>query len=309
MTEQEFQNNSVKFSFELVTKLKEKSNELIDGTIEKMTLLEVIQNLNHIVTYSPRHLYTELSNILRNEQGMVTGTATFCVRESIKEDLDAISSKVRNNSEETKLLNFHYEEFLVLLHSLTGVNADLAQAPNDKFLQEKHLEMDHIKNQQFIIITNMRIALVDKFKEVIQKTTSVQDQVIVHLDNWKYVQSKARSGYDMKPSFELNTIQSWFEFLGNIILNTKMQIGKVIELKEKLTADETNLPNFLPELNKQIMGLLEKLGYNSLVIEKQPDQVVQKGHKIDVSLRLLAGNILNIQNNETKIQASVECGK
>ncbi len=231
---------AARFLDELIVELERKAREMTDET-SKLHLIETAKNFRQLFSNNANQLYALLRNCILFDKKLICSPNCDCTE--IIQTIEDLKSHVRENRDLTKKLEFFF--------------CDLCDAINN--------------NAQ---LTSLRLSLVDKFKETLQLTETVQQKVIDrYLNQWR--DNRGLAGNDAL--IIIFIIQGWCEHLADILWNTREQIKTVSENRSsnQLNTGEQNVPDFLPELLGKVTNLLECLIARSFIIEKQPPQVIK----------------------------------
>lgn len=161
---------------------------------------------------------------------------------------------------------------------------------------EKLKKMVNVYSQSFVIN-------VAKFQEIIQLTDFIESVVISkYIPEWKTNQSMGRIN-----NLSIDTLQHWCEILAQTLTNVLMDCGHAI-YRERLMNRKDNVDAFM-EIEKDAQVLASNLAMSSLIIVKQPPQVVVKHLEWGTTVRLLTGPYFVDNWKSNKMKVTLETGE
>jgi len=284
----QFDSEAARFLVELIEQLDHKTSEMTseEFVAGRMRLIESAKSFRRTFSHKPGELYSHLRNCLMYEKQLLcqpqesTKTQAFEFNQ-IYQAIEKLSLNVRSNESDNRKLIEKCKSLSCDIHEVAKKNAQLdawsAQNPENRENSEQ-MKRDLQAKLTFSLneLTGMRLSLVDMFKETIALIELTQQKVIDgHLNQWLMQQGLLGNGAEPASNNSLEIIQGWCEHLAEVLWETREQIKIVTKFRQQLNADESNLPDYLPELLKRVTKLLEHLITRSFIVEKQPSQVLK----------------------------------
>ena len=171
--------------------------------------------------------------------------------------------------------------------------------PDGLGMQEVHNKKASLQASLSNKISNLmarRVALEEKFKENIDLLNIIQSKILdEELISWKRRQQLAGNGLAFNDN--LSDIQKWSEELARYIWKNRQQIKDL--LCHKLQAPISD--DVLKQLLDQVTQLLSSLVTSSFIIEKQPPQVLKTNTRIQSTVRLLVGGVLDVHMSTPEV--------
>ena len=150
----------------------------------------------------------------------------------------------------------------------------------------------------------LRLAIVDKFKETIQLLNQLQSSILdEELIRWKREQQLAGNGANFNSN--LDTIQAWCESLAELLWLNRQQVKEVDRLRQKLSLDPPGVADLLPQVLADVTQLLSSLVTSTFIIEKQPPQVMKTNTRFTATVRLLVGGKLNVHMSPPQVKVTI----
>lgn len=164
--------------------------------------------------------------------------------------------------------------------------------------------LEQVLNQKVAGLMQLRLAIVDKFKETIQLLNQLQSSILDdELIRWKREQQLAGNGANFNSN--LDTIQDWCESLAELIWLNRQQIKEVDRLRQKLSLDPPGVTDMLPQVLSEVTQLLSSLVTSTFIIEKQPPQVMKTNTRFTATVRLLVGGKLNVHMTPPQVKVTI----
>ncbi|XP_037335243.2 signal transducer and activator of transcription 6 [Pungitius pungitius] len=247
------------------------------NVVDKMKLMQISKNMT-IFQQQPLQFGVMVRDILKEERVLLStavqpqfqqypnGESSF----ANMQDLDHLVLKVldvqdiRQKMQQLQAdLNWDRENY----ESLQG-----AIQPNVLDPIEKQKLQTHIQQLEF----NVKAMATKRFQllqECVDCLDQCQTRLIGSLKAWRWDQHKATIGQPFDDN--LNTLQTWCEQL----------LGVNGKLREELLL----IGEPMPELKERLGKLLQVLIQSSLIVDKQPPQVIKTQSKFSTTVRYLLG--------------------
>jgi len=206
-----------------------------------------------------------------------------------------------NLSEAKKVLedcHLKQEKFCTAFHNLKErkktLNSMKKQIGNDhsevKRLEKLFSSKNSLVTADYKNLTTKRDQLIDEYKKMCETYKKILEEFLNQIVQWKREQQLAGNGHNLNKD-QLPILQEICNSLSETIWPMRQQIKQVLGLKEKVpdspvTLNDQDLLNNVHEL----LGLLLK---ETLIVEKQPPQVLKKNEKFESKIRLMAGSVLS----------------
>ena len=146
-----------------------------------------------------------------------------------------------------------------------------------------------------------RIVLLNNLNLIIETADYVLDEIVdTHLQNWRDKQKPAHTNEDQEMDI-LNKIQNWCENLAKVLFSTRnySRMGPMFNLFLN-ELDET-IPEILQHMFADVSMILISLVKSTVIIEKQPPQVLLSNETFSTNIRLLVGDALDIKKTSVKV--------
>ncbi|KAL6119718.1 stat6 [Pungitius sinensis] len=247
------------------------------NVVDKMKLMQISKNMT-IFQQQPLQFGVMVRDILKEERVLLSTAAQPQFQQypngessfANMQDLDHLVLKVlevqdiRQKMQQLQAdLNWDRENY----ESLQG-----AIQPNVLDPIEKQKLQTHIQQLEF----NVKAMATKRFQllqECVDCLDQCQTRLIGSLKAWRWDQHKATIGQPFDDN--LNTLQTWCEQL----------LGVNGKLREELLL----IGEPMPELKERLGKLLQVLIQSSLIVDKQPPQVIKTQSKFSTTVRYLLG--------------------
>ncbi|XP_056094680.1 signal transducer and activator of transcription 6 [Rhinichthys klamathensis goyatoka] len=262
------------------------------NVVEKVKLLQCSKNLS-VYQPQPMQLVRMVRDMLRKERhllGQGIGFPPFQpmpggppaangtpqpVREDSKADVDILVLKVLEiqNCRQTLYqlqedLNWEKQEIEPM-----QVQNDLDQQHTDQVIRQNRIKQ---LEYNFSVSAKKRVQLL---QEAVYALEQCQSCLILRIKSWRWEQHRATIGVHFDDN--LGSLQTWCEQLLGVNGNLKQELML-------MKADHGEAEEF-HTLQESLALLLQTLIQNSLVVDKQPPQVIKTQSKFSSTVRYLLG--------------------
>ncbi|CAO1424827.1 unnamed protein product [Diamesa tonsa] len=168
------------------------------------------------------------------------------------------------------------------------------------------LNCDKRKNQKLCKTFKVsRIALLHNLNLIVEKADYVCDEIIdKHLRKWRENQILGHSNEDQARE-NLNKIQNCCENLAKLLMLTRNKLKMKSIYDNFLNKLDNTIPWYLHQIYGDAGKLLENLVKHTIVVEKQPPQVLSSNETFSTNIRLLVGDALSIKNINPSVKVSI----
>uniref|UniRef100_A0AAQ4S4Z5 Signal transducer and activator of transcription n=1 Tax=Gasterosteus aculeatus aculeatus TaxID=481459 RepID=A0AAQ4S4Z5_GASAC len=241
------------------------------NVVDKMKLMQFSKNMN-IFQAQPLQFGVMVRDILNQERGLLD-TPQFQPFPNIEssfpnmQDLDClvlkvlevqnIRQKMHQMQEELNWERQNYESLQGRTHEETGESQKL-----QNHIQQLEYNVQAMAKKRFQLL-----------KECVDCLDQCQTRLIGSLKAWRWGQHKATIGLPFDDN--LNTLQTWCE--------------QLLGVNGKLRQELVLLGEPMPELQERLGKLLQVLIQSSLLVDKQPPQVIKTQSKFSTTVRYLLG--------------------
>ncbi|XP_028264893.1 signal transducer and activator of transcription 6 isoform X2 [Parambassis ranga] len=244
-----------------------------DNVVDKMKLMQISRNM---AGYQPLKFAVLIRDILRKERLLISTTnppqyPTYPSRDTNVQDVDHLVLKVLEVQELRKQMHQLQEEL-----NWERQNYESLQGPFPNGLDSSSSEMQklqaHIQQLEFKVNT-MATNRLQLLKECVDRLDHCQTRLVSRLKAWRWEQHKAAIGHPFDDN--LSPLQTWCEQL----------LGMNGNLRQELMLIGERISDLLERLGKLLQVLIE----SSLVVDKQPPQVIKTQSKFSTTVRYLLG--------------------
>lgn len=291
----------------------------------KTRLNETLMYIRNYYAYNSGKLYVDLRNYLYRESEMLDYYMNTDMSEQsdeiscIRNMLEITMALMRRNRIDTSNLVNEYEQLKLRINNYNQTTTNWQCALETTAVEmrasletEMNSQMAMYQqeiNQAYNKVIEERSRLGTEFQRMIQQTSEIQNLVINdHLQKWKACQQKNVNGIRSTTMINLDNLQSWFENLVDILMNTSHYVAQILSLKSQINGQENNISDFLPKLKQQADLMLVTLIKRSMVFEHQPPQVIKTSTRFQLAVRLLIGNALNTRMSNSKVLVKLVSG-
>ncbi|KAM3617646.1 uncharacterized protein V6R79_009173 [Siganus canaliculatus] len=251
------------------------------NVVDKMKLMQISRNMT-MFQEQPLQFGVMVRDILRRER-VVLSTPTqipnppqypsFSGREPASlnmPDVDQLvlkvlevqdtRQKIHQLQEELNWERQNYESLGQMTNGLEPTKSEIQKLQN------------HIQQLEYNV-TAMATERVQQLKACVDCLDQCQAQLISRLKKWRWEQHKAAIGHPFDDN--LDPLQTWCE--------------QLLGVNGKLRQELMLIGEPIPELQERLGQLLQFLIQSSLVVEKQPPQVIKTQSKFSTTMRYLLG--------------------
>uniref|UniRef100_A0A3Q3K9Y5 Signal transducer and activator of transcription n=1 Tax=Monopterus albus TaxID=43700 RepID=A0A3Q3K9Y5_MONAL len=231
------------------------------NVVDRMKLLQ-ISRYKTMFQQQPLQFGVMVRDILRKERVLFSTPTQYSSRGSSipnMQDVDHLVLKVLEVQEIRKKMHQLQEELNW-------------ERQNCEVLQENQKLQNHIQNLEY----NVKAMATKRFhllKECVDCLDQCQTRLISRLKAWRWEQYKATIGHPFED--DLNPMQTWCE--------------QLLGVNGKLRQELMLIGEQIPDLQERLGKLLKVLIQSSLVVDKQPPQVIKTQSKFSTTVRYLLG--------------------
>ncbi|XP_044268459.1 signal transducer and activator of transcription 5B isoform X2 [Tribolium madens] len=294
--------------------------------LTKLKLAEAAKMFRQRYSSNPMQLFSYVRQCLATEMRLVqaangealTGLANLVISNSgteVLHKIDILRRRTQDTADDLRRMEQEQESFALQYHECTKINAHIQQlssqqptnaqttATVQKLTRQKEM-LEQVLNQKVAGLMQLRLAIVDKFKETIQLLNQLQSNILDdELIRWKREQQLAGNGANFNSN--LDSIQDWCESLAELIWLNRQQIKEVDRLRQKLSLDPPGVADLLPQVLADVTQLLSSLVTSTFIIEKQPPQVMKTNTRFTATVRLLVGGKLNVHMTPPQVKVTI----
>lgn len=265
-----------------VIKLLEITSAQNSSIVDKLKLLQISKTL---VCFQPQPLEfgVLVRDILRKEQRLLSNYPQMLCPQyqqrptALNITMDHLVNKVREVQDIRQKIHVLQEELNLDQEKLEAMVSQGALMQNGLDPSKEHPQKTlHICIQQKEYnLHSMAVNRVHLLQECVEQLEHYQGELLSKLKTWCYEQHKAAIGHPFDDN--LHPLQAGFEQL--------LEINAKLRQEMFLVGDPANLG-----LEEKLTNLLTVLVQSSLVVEKQPPQVIKTQSKFSASVRYLFGD-------------------
>jgi len=297
-----------------------------DKFLMKMKLQQVSENLKQTYGNDPVSLYNIVLSKLEQEMKIVAQVPVDAIDAAlaeiaaesenaakIRQQITILKQKIGDTAAALGNYRTEQERFSVEFYSVKETTNKL------QALQQQHGEQDskvkalkshkenmekHIK-ERYLNMQRHQSQLISDFVYTYNAVKEVQAQVLdKELICWKRRQQLSGNGFQLNAEF-IDTLQEWCEGVAEIVWQLRQQVRQLEGLKAKLISAPQDQDCNLQELLDGVTELLSALVTRTLIIEKQPPQVMKTNTRFISTVRLLVAGVLNIHMAAPVVYASI----
>uniref|UniRef100_A0AAQ4RGK6 Signal transducer and activator of transcription n=2 Tax=Gasterosteus aculeatus aculeatus TaxID=481459 RepID=A0AAQ4RGK6_GASAC len=249
------------------------------NVVDKMKLMQFSKNMN-IFQAQPLQFGVMVRDILNQERGLLDTSAQpqFQPFPNIEssfpnmQDLDCLVLKVLEVQNIRQKMHQMQEELNWERQNYESLQGAIQPNGLDPTLSESQKLQNHIQQLEYNVqaMAKKRFQLL---KECVDCLDQCQTRLIGSLKAWRWGQHKATIGLPFDDN--LNTLQTWCE--------------QLLGVNGKLRQELVLLGEPMPELQERLGKLLQVLIQSSLLVDKQPPQVIKTQSKFSTTVRYLLG--------------------
>nr|AAO22057.1 STAT6 [Tetraodon fluviatilis] len=249
------------------------------SVVDRMKLMQISKKL--AVCHQPLEFAVMVKNILRNENAMInmqaqTPNIQHCTPPEVSspsmQDVDHLVLKVLDIQNTRQTMHQLQEELNWEKHNCEAFQGPHQHNGLDKTMAEIQKVQSKIQQLDFNL-NSMAKKRFQLLKECVDCLDQCQSRFISRLKLWRWEQHKATIGHPFDDN--LNPLQTWCE--------------QLLGVNGKLRQELMLIGEPIPELQERLRQLLQVLIQSSLVVEKQPPQVIKTQSKFSTTVRYLLG--------------------
>uniref|UniRef100_A0A3Q3VX74 STAT transcription factor protein interaction domain-containing protein n=1 Tax=Mola mola TaxID=94237 RepID=A0A3Q3VX74_MOLML len=188
------------------------------------------------------------------------------------QDVDHLVLKVLDVQDTRQTMHQLQEELNWERQNFEGLQGPIQQNGLDAATSEIQKVQNHIQQLEYNLKV-MATKRVQLLKECVDCLDQCQTRLISRLKAWRWEQHKATIGLPFDD--DLNPLQTWCE--------------QLLGVNGKLRQELMLIGEPIPELQERLGQLLQVLIQSSLVVDKQPPQVIKTQSKFSTTVRYLLG--------------------
>lgn len=265
-----------------VIKLLQITSEQNSSIVDKLKLLQISKTL---VYFQPQPLEfgVLVRDILRKEQFLLSNYPQMsCPQYQQKPTtanitMDQLVNKVLEIQDIRQKIHVLQEELNLDRETYEALSPQGPAMPNglDPTKEDPQKNLRICIQQKEYNLHSMAVTRVHLLQECVERLEEYQVDLISKVKNWCYEQHKAAIGHPFDDN--LHPLQAGFEQL--------LEMNAKLRQEVFLAGDTTNIG-----LKEKLIALLTVLVQSSLVVEKQPPQVIKTQSKFSASVRYLFGD-------------------
>ncbi|XP_049610598.1 signal transducer and activator of transcription 6 isoform X1 [Syngnathus scovelli] len=247
------------------------------NVVDKMKLMQISRNMN-IFQHQPLQFAVMVRDTLRKERALLEAMPQvnktpqhqpYVTGESAlpSTDVDHLVLKVRDVQDLRQKIHQVQEEL-----NWERQNYESLQGSMDPMVSEVSRLQKHIQQLEYNVST-MATKRFQLLSECVDCLDQCQAQLLNRLKAWRWEQYKATIGHPFHDN--LNVLQMWCEQLLGVNGKLRQELMLIVEP--------------IPELQERLRQLLQLLVQSSLVVDKQPPQVIKTQSKFSTTVRYLLG--------------------
>uniref|UniRef100_A0A4W6ELY8 Signal transducer and activator of transcription n=1 Tax=Lates calcarifer TaxID=8187 RepID=A0A4W6ELY8_LATCA len=247
------------------------------NVVDRMKLMQISRNMQ------PLQFGVMVRDILRKERiPNQPQYQQYPSRESSfpnMQDVDHLVLKVLDVQDIRQKMHQLQEELNWERQNYEGLQGPIQQNGLDPTKSEIQKLQNHIQQLEY----NVKAMATKRFQllqECVDCLDQCQTRLISRLKAWRWEQHKAAIGHPFDEN--LNPLQTWCEQLLGVNGKLRQELMLMVEP--------------IPELQERLGKLLQVLIQSSLVVEKQPPQVIKTQSKFSTTVRYLLGEKAQIIN-------------
>ncbi|XP_072306119.1 signal transducer and activator of transcription 6 isoform X2 [Eucyclogobius newberryi] len=271
-----------KYQLDQVINLLQIISEQNSSIVDKMKLRQISKTLVYCQT-QPLEFGVMVRDILRKERYLLSNCPQFsCPQYPQKPSapeitMDQLVNKVLEIQDIRQKIHVLQEELNLDREKFEAMapQGSVAQNGMSPSSEDPQKNIRICIQQKEYNLHSMAMTRVQLLQECVQRLEQYQLDIISKLNTWCYEQHKAAIGHPFDDN--LHPLQAGFEQL--------LEMNAKLRQEVYLVGDLTNLG-----LTEKLTSLLTVLVQSSLVIEKQPPQVIKTQSKFSASVRYLFGD-------------------
>ncbi|CAO1424844.1 unnamed protein product [Diamesa tonsa] len=231
--------------------------------------------------------------------------------EEISSAIDQLTSQSKKNEKDYEILEEILKNLLLRngeynksLDKYEEQKARLTPQRNSQVMQR----IDNDTKEMQIICATFKVSrtvFLHNLNLIVENADYVCDEIIdKHLRKWRENQILGHSNEDQARE-NLNKIQNWCENLAKVLMITRKRLRIGSMYLQVVTEFDDTMQGYLQQVFKDVTNLLVSLMKHTIVIEKQPPQVLSSNETFSTTVRLLNGNALNIKQINPSVTVSI----
>ncbi|XP_008294873.1 signal transducer and activator of transcription 6 [Stegastes partitus] len=246
-----------------------------NDVVEKMKLMQISRNMGMFQS-QPLQFAVMVRDILRKERVLISSNNSaqyqpYSNRDNMQ-DVEHLGLKVLEVQEIRKKMHQLQEELNWERQNYESLQGPFQPNGLDSARTEIQKLQNHIQQLEF----NVKAMATKRFqllKECVDCLDHCQSRLITRLKDWRWEQHKAAIGHPFDDN--LNPLQNWCEQLLGMNGNLRQELMLIGER--------------ISDLQERLGQLLQVLIQSSLVVDKQPPQVIKTQSKFSTTVRYLLG--------------------
>ncbi|XP_068182329.1 signal transducer and activator of transcription 6 [Antennarius striatus] len=249
------------------------------NVVDKMKLMQISRNMI-VFQQEPLGFGVMVRDILRKERTLLNKSQPppyqqYTGSESLysnMQDVDHLARKVLDVQHTRQKVHQLQEELNWERETYEGFQGQIQQNGLDPTKSDVKKLENHIQQLEYNLKA-MFTKRVQLLKESVDCLDQCQTQLISRLKAWRREQHRATIGHPFDDN--LNPLQTWCE--------------QLLEVNGKLRQELMLIGEPIPKLQESLEQLLQVLIKSSLVVDKQPPQVIKTQSKFSTTVRYLLG--------------------
>ncbi|KAM3872311.1 signal transducer and activator of transcription 6 [Diretmus argenteus] len=240
------------------------------NVVDKMKLLQISRNMNMFLP-QPLQFGVMVRDILRQERVLLSSASSHAPSVPNMRDVDHLVVTVVKVQEHRQKIH-HLQEELNWERQNSELQVSMQSNGLDPQNAEDQKRQNHIQQLEY----NVKAMAKNRFQllqEAVECLDQCQSRLISRLKAWRWEQHQATIGHPFDDN--LSPLQTWCEQLFGV--NGKLR-------QEVMLIGEP-----IPELQERLGHLLQSLIQSSLLVDKQPPQVIKTQSKFSTTVRYLLG--------------------
>ncbi|XP_034028220.1 signal transducer and activator of transcription 6 isoform X2 [Thalassophryne amazonica] len=253
------------------------------NVVDKMKLMHISQNLN--MFQKPLQFAVMIRETLRKERVLINTASSqtqshppyqhYQSREPSfpnMQDVDSLVLKVLEVQDCRQKIHQLQEELNWERQNFESLQGNIQQ----NGLEPQNNEIQKLQNQIQQLEYNVKAMTTKRFQllhQCVDCLDQCQSRLIKTLKTWRWEQHKSTIGHPFDDN--LNPLQTWCE--------------QLLGVNGKLRQELMLIGEQIPELQERLKHLVQVLIQSSLIVEKQPPQVIKTQSKFSTTVRYLLG--------------------
>lgn len=277
------------FKDEFIKRIDQKANELVDDTMIplKARFREAARRYQYI---NSLELFNRLADIFRREVVLLNdyknGNYTNYVKAS--REIDAKVENLRQQLNLLETLDFvewkkNFENYQVELLTdqieplFNGSDKLGYKSPSHEIELDLHMSSANLFSDKLKTLTPQ---LAEKLKNLCEGCDFLTNNIIDnYIKQWKFSQQNYGNNDFNINGADLEKLHYWCGSVTRILIKIPQIVDSINESREKISMGFDNLANLLTTLRQSSINTLIKLVRGSVIIEKQPPQVIKTNTK------------------------------